>query len=347
VTLVSPGALRRVEGRVVDHRGFPVAGASVTLTALDRAALGAAITITASDGTFDTTLGGAGALSVGVRHPDHAPRNVRVEDPSRALRIELENGGGLSLEVVSDGCATAPGTLEARTPCGPVGAAVTDGETVTLGRLCPGRVTVRVVLPGCLHGERAGVVPAGGIAALERLEVRAGGGAEGDVVDGRGEPVQGARVAREDSANDGAGGVLTAREGRFTATSLPEGDVALVATHPALGRSAPAVVRVLRGTVARGVRLRFEADLASAAVARESPSLVLAGTRLGVLVRAVTEGSAPAAAAVREGDRVLSVNAVAVAGVAQAERLLRLSRGDQTVLELERDGARRVVRWGR
>jgi S1-C subfamily serine protease len=218
---------------------------------------------------------------------------------------------------------------------------------VRLERLCVGRVTVRVTLPGCLVGERVGAVPAGRVATLERLEVRAGGGAEGDVVDARGEPVQGARVQRADAPVEAPDGVLTAREGRFLAASLPEGDVALVATHPALGRSAPTVVRVLRGTVARGVRLRFATDLASATLALEASALELVETRLGVLVRAVREDTPMAAAGVREGDRVVSVNAVAVTTAAQAERLLRLSRGDQTVLELERDGARRAVRWAR
>ncbi len=348
VALTIPGALRQVEGRVVDGRGFPVGGAVVTLTSLDRAALGAAITVTQDDGTFDTVVGGAGPLAVDVRHPEHAPRSLRVDDPGHSIRVELGEGAALSLEVRGDGCMTGDARVEVRTTCGPVHTGASERVPARLEHLCPGRAAMVVDAPGCIRAERSAVLPVTGSVDLGRVDLVSGGGAEGEVTDARGDPVAGALVAPPDAPADATTGTArSGRRGEFTVANLPAGDVTLVATHPALGRSQQAVVRVIRATMARGVRLRFEGEIGRATRAAQAPSVTLVDGRGGVEVGAVAPGSGAERAGIRPGDRVVSVGAVPVRLRAEAVRLFTGARGDDVVLELERDGVRRTVRYTR
>ncbi len=348
VTLTVPGALRRIEGRVVDARGFPVGSAAVSITSLDRAALGSATTITHADGTFDTVMGGSRAVHFEVRHPDFAPRALRVEDPTRPVRIELGAGGAIELELRSDGCLTGAAHVEVRTSCGPVRLTAAEGETLRAERLCAGRATVVVEAPGCVRAEVVATVPAGGVVRPERLELRAGGAAEGDVIDARGDAVAGAVVARADAPTEAVtGAARSGRRGEFALTSLPEGDVAVVAWHPTLGRSLPTTVRVIRGTVARGVRVRFERDLAGATRAVAVRAVAFRDVAGAVEVQAVGGGTAADRAGLRPGDRVVTIGAEPVANAAEAERRIEGAVGDDVVLEVDRDGARRTVRYAR
>lgn len=346
VNLTVPGTLRRVEGRVVDARGFPVSGATLSITSLERAALGTVQTFSEADGTFDTVIGGTRGVTIEVRHPDHAPRGLRVDDPSHPLRIELTAGASLSVRVEADGCATGDGSAELRGACGPVRVDARDEETARFERLCPGRASLVVDIPGCMRVERSVNVPASGEIDLGRLELRAGGAAEGEVVDADGALVAGAVVSREGAA--GEAGARTGRRGEFSLGALPEGDVALVASHPSLGTSRAVRVRVLRGTIARGVLLRMERSARDAGRVVPARAVTLDdGAGRAVLVRAVAAGSSAESAGVRPGDRVLSVSAEAVSSARDAERRMTGPPGDDVVLELERDGQRRTVRFVR
>lgn len=353
VTLTVPGALRRIEGRVVDARGFPVGAASVSITALDRGATGSGVTITQPDGTFDTVMGGTGAVTIDVRHPEYAPRGMRVEDPSRPLRIELSPGSALEFELRGDGCMSAEARVELRTPCGPLRVSARERETARVEHLCAGRATLVIDAPECIHAERSVTIPASGTLAVGAVDLVAGGSAEGEVLDARNEPVAGAVVARVDAPPDAlTGAARTDRQGRFTVNNLPQGDLQVVAVHPTLGRSPAAPVRILRGTVARGVRLRYEREIGQAirAVPVASVTLVDVPARGGgreVEVRAVSAGSTAERAGLRPGDHVLSVGATPVANAAEAERRMAGSPGDDVTLEVERDGARRTVRFMR
>jgi C-terminal processing protease CtpA/Prc len=67
----------------------------------------------------------------------------------------------------------------------------------------------------------------------------------------------------------------------------------------------------------------------------------------GVTVRGVLPGSAAERAGLRGGDRVVSVGATTVATVREAERRMTGPPGDEVVMEVERDGRRRTVRFVR
>ena len=238
--------------------------------------------------------------------------------------------------------------MEVRTACGPVRLTAGDGEAVRAERLCPGRATLVVEAPGCVRVELGATVPASGAARVGRVELRGGGAAEGDVVDARGDAVAGAVVAPADAPPEGTTGAARSdRRGAFALTSLPEGDVAVVAWHPTLGRSVPTTVRVLRGTVARGVRVRFDGDLATATRAVAVRAVAFREVSGAVEVLAVGAGTAAERAGLRPGDRVVTVGAEPVRGAADAERRVEGAAGDDVVLEVERDGVRRTVRYAR
>ena len=190
LTLTVNGALRRVEGRVVDRRGFPVAGASVHMTAVERGEMGTASSVTSADGTFDTLIAGTRAVSFDVRHGDYAPRALRVDDVSRPVRIELSEGAELTMELRDDGCVTSPARVELRTTCGPVTVTATDRDVV-VPHLCAGRAPMVVDAEGCVRASRTVTIPAQGRVQVGRVEIVGGGGVEGTVVDSRRKPVAG------------------------------------------------------------------------------------------------------------------------------------------------------------
>lgn len=347
------GALRQLAGRVVDARGFPVAGASIAITNVGRSTFGTATTLTQTDGTFDTLVAATGALDLAVRHPDFAPRHLRVEDAERSLRVELQPGATLRFTPRHDGCATGELVAEVRSPCGPVRQAVVHREEAVFSRLCAGRSELIVDAPGCLRVQRGVALAPSGRDDLGVLELVAGGGAEGTVVDGRGSPVAGAVVAPAETPADAlSGAARTGRSGEFRLDALPLGERALMAWHPSLGRTATVTVRVIRGTVARAVRLVFEGDQSRQATVAAVPSMVVVdlpgrGGGREVSVAQVQSGSAAERAGVRQGDRVVRVNGAMVSDRRECEARLAGPLGDDVVLELEREGVSRTVRFVR
>ncbi|MEZ4405782.1 MAG: carboxypeptidase regulatory-like domain-containing protein [Polyangiales bacterium] len=352
LTLTVNGALRRVEGRVVDRRGFPVQGASVHMTAVERGEMGTASSVTSADGTFDTLIAGTRAVTFEARHGDYAPRTVRVDDVSHPVRIELSEGAELTMELRDDGCATAPPRVELRTTCGPVTITATDRD-VAVPHLCAGRAPMVVDAEGCVRAVRTVTIPAQGRVQVGRVEIVAGGGVEGTVVDARRQPVAGAVVRRADAEDDDPTGVArTDRQGGFALSAVPTGDVSLVAVHPVMGRSEVTTVRVLRGTVARGREIRYAQEVGERRESLPVRAITLAdlpgrGGGRDVVVRAVNDGSTAERAGLRAGDRVVSVGGEEVESVADATRRLEGPLGDLVVMEVEREGVRRTVRFNR
>jgi uncharacterized GH25 family protein len=331
------GSLRQVEGRVVDDRGFPVGGATVTVASLDSAA-GAGTGNAAPDGTFVVSVGGRGGVSVAVRHPEYAPREIRLAQVGAALRVELARGATLRASVRDDGCASeAPrGALE--TTCGPVTFALRDTRDLAIEHLCEGRATFRLGATGCVPVERELRV-AGGAVELGSIELRGGGSVSGEVLDERGDPVEGASVR---VVGDEAAPAMTDRTGRFVLPTVPEGNRSLVADRRGRARSEPTEVRVLRGTEVRGVRLRLSI-VGDAAPAAPAP-IELTRVPAGYLVGRVAAESAESRAGIQTGDVISAIDGREPRDAAEALGRLQGVSGSVVIVDLERDGQRRVVR---
>lgn len=336
VTLALDRETRRVRGRVVDPSGYPVAGAELLLAGGGHSTRA----ISGNDGTFDTLLAGRGAFSLEARHPRFAPRLASYASASDELRVALEPGATVTVHVDARSCARGEIDVALETTCGVLHRAARADADTRFEQVCPGRVSAEGSADGCIRASAQGQARGGASVELPRIELLAGGGAEGEVVDGRGELVAGASIVLAES--EAATLARADRQGHFRAETIPEGDQRVVATHPVLGRSDVATVRVLRGTIARGLRLRFSRALegASANVSSRWVAIVARAGRL--VVERVDSGSAGQRAGLRAGDVLTSINGQAVSDASAAER--RVASGEECVVEVERAGGRSLLR---
>jgi protocatechuate 3,4-dioxygenase beta subunit len=338
VVLALDRETRRVRGRVVDPQGYPVAGAELVIAGGGHSTRA----ISGADGTFDALLAGRGAFSLEARHPRFAPRIVSSAAAGEELRVSLEAGATVSVHVDARSCARGDVDLAIETPCGTLHRSTRAESDVRFEQVCPGRVIVSATADGCIRATApVSGVRSGATVDVSRVELLAGGGAEGEVVDGRGEMVAGVAIVLAESA-DGAALARSDRTGRFRAEALPEGDQRVVAVHPVLGRSDVATVRVLRGTVARGLRLRFARALEGAALEGATRWLAIAARAGRLVVDRVDQGSSGQRAGLRVGDMVLTVNGQAMTDASAVER--RVAGGEECVVEVERGGSRSLVR---
>lgn len=342
--LVLEGSAHRVRGRVVDTRGFPVPQAELTLAAAGRAGT-TGRALSAADGTYDVWVLGAGPYELTARHPAFALRTMRLAALGDSVPVELDAGGTVLGEVRASTCGGAA-AAELRTSCGPLRRTLTSGVGVLrFEHVCAGRVTLSVQAAGCVGGARSGSVSTARDTQLEVLELVAGGGVEGRAVDGEGVVVPGATVHRAGEAEEGPGTARTDRQGSFVVEALPDGDVSVVASHPLLGTSRAEVVRVLRGTRARGVELRFERALRGAEAALGELPVRLVEREGGVYVASVRAQSAAARAGLQAGDEVLRVGGAAVRGALDAGARMRRTASEELVLEVRAAGRTREVRF--
>ncbi|MCC7539684.1 MAG: carboxypeptidase regulatory-like domain-containing protein [Deltaproteobacteria bacterium] len=230
--LPEPGQTR--SGRVVDARGFPIAGA--VIVELDRprdvpdglpgeptgATIGvddehagpiqeapAGLATSREDGTFEIALAPGRTAVLDIDHRDHAPRRMRVDPASRDdIRVVLDPAATVRLSLESDeGRAIAGASIVAR----PIEPAETPDVRVEvrassrrdggaeLTRVATGAWSVSIAAEGHAAVERRIDVTADGSYArdveLGSIVLARAGRVRGEVVDAQGEPVAGAIVA--------------------------------------------------------------------------------------------------------------------------------------------------------
>jgi hypothetical protein len=200
---------------------------------------------------------------------------------------------------------------------------------------------------------------------MPRVELEAEGAVEGDVVDARGDPVPGARVARDHvptwlvvGANP-QGIATTDAKGRFSLHELPEGDIVLEAYAPDRGRARVDGVHVTSGRTTVNVHIVLGAAGADQARGPESSASGSVAVTLGeagdppqVVIVSLVEGSEAERSGLAPGDVLLSVDGANVATIEEARAKLsgpladdvvvRVRRGDQTLaLRVGREAVRR------
>jgi hypothetical protein len=197
---------------------------------------------------------------------------------------------------------------------------------------------------------------------LDRIELTEEGIVEGDVVDTRGDPLVGARVASGLAptwllvGSTPSGVAVTDARGRFTLRELSEGNLTVEAYAPDVGRGRLSGVAVVAGRTTDRVHIVIERDVADAGEPSASGGVaVTLGETTApteVVVVSVAEGSEAERAGMAAGDVLLAVDDVAVATLEQAREklngpiaddvVLRLRRGDKALLlRVARDAVRR------
>ena len=245
---LEPGA--RVEGRVLDPDGAPLAGAEIwsasssgrpPVLAFDRPAPPAALSDAAGRFAVEDLAPGL-AVDLWVGRDGFLPAVLTgIEAPSaRPIEVELRRAATLAGRVVdADGRAIEGAEVSARIeaagaepPVSGTAAAVTDGAgRFELADVAPGRLRVDAFA----EGFQASSEQTFGLAAGERLEqavfvLERGAALEGWVSDHRGDPVAGARVL------SGRHGASTDADGAYRLAGLPPGSARVEVRHEAYNR---------------------------------------------------------------------------------------------------------------
>jgi S1-C subfamily serine protease len=189
------------------------------------------------------------------------------------------------------------------------------------------------------------------------VELTAEGVVEGEVVDARGNPVAGARVAKDHVPTWLAAGVhadgfaMTDSHGHFTLGELPEGAVSIEAYSPESGRGRAEGVKVVSGRTTSRIRVELAAPETAAHDPSASGSVAVTlgetGAPVEVQIASVVEGSEAERGGLAPGDTVVAVDGVAVTSMQDARTRMSGPIADDVVVQVRRGGELRMLRVAR
>jgi protocatechuate 3,4-dioxygenase beta subunit len=355
VTLHLPPARDPLPVVVRDDRGFPVDDAQVTAVSLDGDTSLHATAFTNTNG--DAVVGHAKGLSLRleVTAPGHAPLVQRIDGSAASAEITLAPAESVTGVVQSTrGDPIEDAEIVLYTPLGARHTRSRAGGSFELTDLGPGTARLVVQAPGFAAVQRAVTLEANRgrrPQALDRVELAQGGTVEGVVLDERGDPLAGARVAQGIVPTylavgaTPAGVAVTDARGRFRLTDLPEGTVTLEAFAADVGRD-HTDVRIASGETTRDVRITLAPAAGAGGKSHEPESAGSLAVTLGesgdppeVVVVAVAEGSEAERAGLAPGDALVSVGGEAVSSMEAARARLNGPLGDDVLLGVRKAGA--------
>jgi len=365
VTIQLPEPRGPLLATVVDDRDWPIEAAQVSASSLS--ADSPLRTTSFTDARGDAALKRARGLPLRIEAsaPGHAPRVVTVDGSSDSVRIELEPAETATGEVMTarGGDPIIGAELTLYTDLG-VRRARTDARgRFALKDLAPGVASLHVRAQGFAALSRSVSVPdsAGQRPfVISRVELAAEGLVEGDVVDARGNPVAGARVARDHAPTwlvvgmSAEGVAVTDGSGRFSLGQLAEGTAALEAYAPDFGRGRVEGVRVVAERTTSNVHIALTLRAADESpergpAAAGSIAITLGETGAPVQVVVVSVGAASEAerAGLAPGDLLLAVNGTPIHTIEEARERLSGPLSDDVVVGLKRGDEELAVRIAR
>jgi len=362
VTLTLPEARPSLAVRVKDDRGYPLDAVQISVASLDPALPLRTTAFTDARGEARVSNARGLLLRVEARAPGHATKIVQVDVGSDSLDLVMDLAETLLGEVrTSRGEPVADAEVAMSTDVGVAHARTDKGGAFTLPDLVPGGARLVVRATGFAPAEREVEVVASSNhrTNLPRVELSDEGVAEGTVVDGRGDPVPGARVAKDQVPTflavgaTPAGIAVTDARGRFHLGGLPPGTLLLEAYAPDLGRATAQGVSVAAGRPTTGIVIRLERgkDEKSQEPASSGGVAVTLGETTGdpreVVLVNVAEASEAERAGLVAGDVLLAIDGASVAAMADARARLAGPVGDDVVLKYRRGDAVQSVRLGR
>jgi hypothetical protein len=354
--------------RVTDSHGTGLEAAQISAMSLEPTETLRVTAFTDARGRAELSGAKGVAARVEIRAPGRATRVVMTTAETPELVVELTPAESLSGEVVTarrrDAIAGAEITLQTET--GVRHARSSKDGTFTFADLSAGPARLRVRAAGRAPEERSIVVEErGGRRATElpRVELAEEAIVEGVVVDGRGDPIAGVRVAKDAVPTyvpvgaPAAGTAVTDGKGRFKLGELPDGLVALEAYAADVGRVRRTDVRVNAGRTTDGVKLVITRGEASSKEPLATGGVAITlGETMGdapeVVVVAVSEGSEAERAGLAPNDVIVEVGGAKPATIVDARAhlsgplhddvFLKVRRGEQIVpLRVPREAVRR------
>jgi protocatechuate 3,4-dioxygenase beta subunit len=362
VTLTLPAPRGLVKFLVEDTNETPVELAQVTVLSLDPAVPLRETVFTDSAGSAEIDDAQGLALRLVVEAPGFPRRAVVLERAQESVRVTLEAGVIVAGRVTAvRGRQGVEGALVALLADGIRRAAKTDADgNFRIADVPPGPAKL-----GISHAEYADVELDVDVKAqarsdrpyeLEPVDLEEPGSVEGEVVDARGEPVSGARVAVGTAPAYLPAGALprgvavTDSEGRFTLAGVRPGQRTLEAFSALAGRGR-AAVDVTSGRVTDRVRIELapgegEEPLGDAGLAVTLGERDAEG-RAAVVVVSVAAASEAERAGIEPGDLVHAIDGKPVADMRDARKRLSGRAGTDVLVEIERNGARQTLRVAR
>ncbi len=292
-----------------------------------------------------TLIGARGvALKIEARAPAHATTRVETDGQSD-LTVVLPPGITVGGEVRSSrhGEPIAGADVLLYADDGPHRARTDATGRYQMVDLPSGKARLDARAAGYAPASRASLVL---VSELPRLELEDEAVVTGTVVDDRGLPVAGARVARDHvpvylaAAGTPTSVALTDTAGKFRLGELPDGDSTVEAYSADVGRG-HAEVHLFSGTTYPDVRLQLLRERGSSSAAESSAGVAITlGERTAereVVVVAVAEGSQAERAGLVPGDLLVTVDGQAVGTLEEARARLTGPLVDDVLVEVRRE----------
>ncbi len=354
VTIALPEPREALPVTVVDEQGRPLGAAQISASSVSPEVMLRTTAFTDAHGDASLRKARGVPLRVEVRAPSHAPRIVAADGTEDSLRIELAPAESATGEIVTERGrdAITGATITLYTDLG-VRRARTDAQgTFALSELAPGSARLCARASGFAPVTKSITIPDSEgrrVFAIPRIELAVEATVEGDVVDAHGDPVAGARVAKDvvstwlPVGSNPATTAITDAQGRFSLHELGEGMVTLEAYSAALGRGRASGVKMVAGRATENVHIVMaqgsdEEPAAAELAASGSVAVTLGetGAPAEVVVVSVVEASEAERAGIGPGDVLLAVDGERVAGMAEAREKLSGSIAADVVVTVRR-----------
>jgi hypothetical protein len=349
VQLTIPSQRDSVQLRVDDDRGYPLDFVQVSATSLD---VKEPVRVTAfTDKRGEAKLNSIAGLKVRLelRAPGHAPKVMVMNKAEGTLRVALDVGERLEGEVRGargEAPPSAEVTLDLESGLRRVFA--TDQGAFAFDGLEAGSATLKIRAPGFApttqkitiekeRGRRS--------TRIARLTLETESAVEGTIVDERGSPVPGARVATSPASAytlaNRAGEATTDARGAFRLGELPKGNTTLHVYAAEYARVATEPFMLGAGESKRVDRIVLRRTAADQTTTPESgPTLALtlgeASESGHVVIVAVIANGGAERGGLRAGDIVLSVQGARVKSIVEARRLMTGPLSDDVLVDVQR-----------
>jgi hypothetical protein len=358
VDLVLPAPRDPCTVLVRDDRHYPIVGAQVTVSSLDPTQPAKATAFTSDQGEAEIPRVVGLKVQVEVRAPGHAPDRRVVDAIGSKLDVELAEG------IVVKGVVYAPGgrawlqgaTISLLSAEGVRHATSDKDGAFQFTDVAKGGATIEIRAEHAATMKKPiDVTPKGSIPEVDlgRLELGAAGDVEGDVIDEKGHPVPGARVARDraptyvPSGGTLPGVAVTDAFGAFKLSDVAVGDAVVIEAFAAdVGRGRSDPIRIDEGRTTSRVRIVLQPsdapsvdDLAPGGVA-----ITLAESDGKIVIAAVAAGSEAERAGLAEGDEIVAVDGAAVTTLAATRTRLDGPLGADVIIRIKRVAALSDVR---
>lgn len=262
IELALASALYTLRGRVVDERGFGVSGALLTVSAKSPASPTERTAKSDADGTFSVPALPEPPYELSAEHPAFSPARIPEIESSDDVRVVMSAGVTFLGEVLDDWTGDALGSVRVRLD-GPIQQDTqtrSDG-TFVFRRAPTGTYEISFSHPDYEPQSRRVVLESPHYVdrpqELDTVRLEPGGIVEGEVLDGRNEPISDAEVTWGDPPR-WERATRSDAQGRFRLRGVPAGAAWITARHPVAGQDwtvDPITVRPLETSPGAVIRL--------------------------------------------------------------------------------------------